>query len=257
MDKKAKLSVIILTRNSIPLTETCLDSLDPLVKESEDVEVVVVDNGSQQEEISSYQSRFQHWGNRLKAFRLDRNAGVAGGRNYGISKASATDYVLILDNDTRVTPSAIQNLIDFMEKNPDVGIAAPALTALDGTIQKSFKKFPGIFEKFRNLLGAKQHVDAGNVTEVIYPFYVIGACQLIRRSAMNKIGLLDDNIFFGPEDADYCMRVREAGYKVAYLPQISIVHHWQRDSARLPFSKTSRAHIRGLLYFYKKWHRFW
>lgn len=250
-----KLSIVILTRSADAFTSECLRSLDPVVTAGKDVEVVLVDNGSAEEIEPVIHSEFPDWGDKLKIVRLSRNHGVAGGRNRGISEASATDYVMILDNDTVVPPGTVRQLVDYMDSNPGVGIAAPALTSSDGKIQKSFKKFPGVGEKIKNFLGASQIVSPAEVSDVIYPEYVIGACQIIRRGVFEQIGMLDDKIFFGPEDADFCMRTRKAGYKVAYLPQVSVVHHWQRNSSKSPFSAISLAHIRGLVYFYAKWRR--
>ena len=76
--------------------------------------------------------------------------------------------------------------------------------------------------------------------------------QMMRREVLDQVGLLDEAIFYGPEDADLCHRLREAGWKIKYLPQYSIIHTYYRRTQRKPFSRLGRKHIQGLLHFYHK-----
>lgn len=86
--------------------------------------------------------------------------------------------------------------------------------------------------------------------------YVIGACQLIRREVISDVGYLDDNIFYGPEDADYCLRARLAGWKIVYLPYVSFMHDYQQMTNKRLFSKMSFIHLKSLIYFFIKHKRF-
>ncbi|MCH5345953.1 MAG: glycosyltransferase family 2 protein [Muribaculaceae bacterium] len=252
-----KLSIVILSHNGATLTRRCLESLNGLMERHDDYRVIAVDNGSN-DALKDALGEIDHgWRNSIVHDALRQNLGVAGGRNIGLKKATDSEYILILDNDTIVLSSAIERLVAYMDAHSDVGLAAPCLRSPNGEVQVSFKRFPGVREKLLNLFGRKNVLNEPPSQDVMYPFYVIGACQLIRGDVVKKIGLLDSNIFFGPEDADYCMRVRQAGYKVAYIPDIEIVHDWQRTSHRSVFSATSRRHIKGLFYFYRKWKRFW
>jgi len=88
------------------------------------------------------------------------------------------------------------------------------------------------------------------------PFYVIGAAQMFAADVYRAIGGLDENIFYGPEDADFCMAVRALGLRVVYEPSYSIVHHYQRVTSGRLLSQGARRHIKALLYFYRK-HRRW
>lgn len=250
-----KLSIIILSHNGWLQTKLCLQSLIHLLDARDDIDVHVIDNGSTDGTLKSLNAVDAFRNKPIEFHRLEQNRGVAGGRNFGIRNSGESEYVMFLDNDTIVTPSSIIRLIEFMDNNPEIGLAAPALKGVNGKLQQSFKKFPGVKEKFLNLIGRKTDCDLENPGKILEPFYVIGACQIIRRSVIGKTGYLDENIFFGPEDADFCIRVRQAGYKVVYNPEIELIHCWQRKSHRRPFSRISRAHIKGLLYFYKKWKR--
>ena len=82
--------------------------------------------------------------------------------------------------------------------------------------------------------------------------YVIGACQMIRREAFKEVGLLDEHIFYGPEDADFCIRLHQKGWKIYFLPYVSIIHEYQQISRKKFFSKMSYIHLKGLLYFFWK-----
>jgi len=83
--------------------------------------------------------------------------------------------------------------------------------------------------------------------------YLIGACQLIRRDVITKIGYYDDNIFYGPEDIDYCLRVWRAGWKVVYFPNTQIIHHEQRITKKSIFSQITVKHICGIYYIFNKY----
>lgn len=250
-----KLSVVILTCNQTAVTRRCLDSLAPLAGYTRDLRVIVVDNGSEDDTSVLTVDCRPELKSSLELIKLPENIGVAPGRNVGLKSCMDSDYVLILDNDTIVPSGAIEALVDYMEANPATGLCAPKLESPDGRCQNSYKAFPGVPEKIRNMLGRSPYAEIVP-DKPMEPFYVIGACQMIRGEVMRNVGLLDDNIFFGPEDADYCMRIREAGYKVVYLPWVTVIHDWQRKSVKSPFSAVSRHHLRGLLYFYRKWHRF-
>lgn len=236
------------------MLERCLLSLSKLYARP-DVEIIWVDNGSND---GASQMVATLWP-RVRIVGLDRNYGVAYARNRGL-EMSRGKYLLLLDDDTESTPEAIDHMVEFMDANTDVGVCACALRDAHGNLQASFKSFPGLGVKIRNVLTSWLKKDNGVVKlpdKMIEPEYVIGACQLIRREAFDKVGLLDERIFYGPEDADFCICVRKAGYRVCYLPEVSIMHHWRRISHRNPLSRISRLHIKALLYFYLKHRRFW
>lgn len=236
-----ELSIIILTHNQRELTLHCLESIA-----ASGAEIILVDNGSTDSTADEVHRRYL----RVKILRNNTNLGVAAARNIGV-EASSRRWIMLLDNDTQASPSAIETLIEYLEANPTVGLVAPALYSVNGELQESFKPFPGLFRKIRHVLTHKSK-PVKLPDSVIEPFYVIGAAQLFSREVWRKAGPLDEKIFYGPEDADFCIRVRKAGYKVVYLPTVSIIHHWQRATTHRLFSKLGRAHILGLLRFYLK-----
>lgn len=243
-----EISLIILTYNQRDLTLRCLESLGNLHVDSR-YEIILVDNGSTDGTRSEVISRFPG----IRYLYQEKNLGVAAGRNAGLRIARGRKLML-LDNDTIVPSGAIEALSEYLDRNPDTGLVAPGLESPEGRIQKSWKDFPGIISKLRNVLtrGRSSHYCERIPDREIEPFYVIGAAQMFPREVWQKCGELDEKIFYGPEDADFCIRVRKAGRKVVYNPAVRIVHDWQRATTRKLFSPMARKHIRGLLHFYLK-----
>lgn len=246
-----ELSIIILTYNNLADTQRCLQSLEPVMARTE-VEVIVIDNGSA-DGTTDFIAR-TYPGVRLIA--NPENRGIAAARNQGFAVARAP-RLLILDNDTIVNAEAIDGMTEYLDLHPDVGLCACCMTDAEGNVQRSFRPFPGLKGKILSLLGLRLareqfHFDREGAIE---PFYVIGACQMIRRAALEQVGKLDEAIFYGPEDADFCIRLRQAGWKVKYLPQFSIIHTYYRRTSHKPLSRLGLKHIRGLLHLYNKHHR--
>lgn len=250
------ISIVVLTCNQRHYTMKLLETLSPWLQQNPDSELIVVDNGSTDRTRRAVETSGLVDPKQLLYVYNSINIGVAGGRNLGLKRAKK-DLVLILDNDTEVTPEAIDALRHHILTHPECGLCAPALISPQGNIQESAKPYPGLDIKAAHLLLPRKKLKTEiEAMQSGHPFYVIGACQMFRASIMDKIGMLDDHIFYGPEDADWCMRIREAGYTIDYLPQISVIHHWQRATRRSPFSSLSRKHFKALLYFYRKHHRF-
>lgn len=245
------LSVVVICWNSLANLRVLLASLPGALKGIES-ELIVVDNGS-----TDGTGRFisENYPQALYR-RLERNMGVAYARNRGI-EMSRGRFVWLLDDDTVINPEATAMLLGHMQNHPQCGIAACRLTDADGNEQQSYKSFPGLGVKVRNMLGINSNPYSEMIArrEVFSPCYVIGACQLIRREVIDCVGPLDEHIFYGPEDADFCLRTRAAGWGVDYIPSVSIIHKWKRITNRSPFSAMARRHISALLYFYRKHHR--
>lgn len=251
-----RLSIIVLTYNQSRFTTRLAETLRPWLAANVDSELIIVDNGSTDSTRRDVYAIPSFPLSQLTYITNDSNIGVARGRNVGLKKARGR-YILILDNDTEVTAEALDALLNHIETHPECGLCAPALYSPDGGLQDSAKPFPGLWVKISHILHPgkrlKSEIEAMNSP---HPFYVIGACQLFRKSLVDQLGLLDERIFYGPEDADWCLRISKAGMSIDYLPQIQIIHHWQRATHHSPLSRLSRIHFRALLYFYRKHHRY-
>jgi GT2 family glycosyltransferase len=257
-----RLSVIIIGYNSWKYLEKNLASLHFLLPDPQ-VEIIYVDNASTDETLSQIK---QHYPG-IICIENKKNTGVSIARNQGICNASG-EYIWLLDSDTEITKPALLEMLSFMDKHPEAGLCGCKMHGQNGQVQESCRKFPSLSEKFRsaftilirNLFGHNSFFLPKNAynMDLEFPFevdYVIGACQLIRREAQKKTGLLDEAIFYGPEDADFCLRMKQAGYKVYYLPQTSIYHAYQRISSHKIFSKITYRHLQGLIYYFRKHNR--
>lgn len=246
------LSLIILTCNQRELTLRCLDSLRDFIADPS-CELILVDNGSTDGTAEAVASAHRF----VKILRLDSNRGVAAGRNAGLRMAKGR-HLMILDNDTIADARTIYELSAFLDRHPDVGLVAPRLVSPQGDVQTSYKRFPGLGVKIRNIVASRHHTGIATdaPAKATEPFYLIGAAQMFPRSVYERAGGLDENIFYGPEDADFCMAVRSQGLKVVYYPALTIIHDWQRATTKRLFSTAARRHAAGLLYFYSK-HKRW
>ena len=247
-----RISLVILTCNQRDTTLRCLRSLQSLMAEP-DCEIILVDNGS----VDGTADMVAHEFDRIRIIRLDKNCGVAVGRNTGLRLATGR-HMMILDNDTIATSSAIFALSTYLDRHPEVGIVGPRLTNPDGEVQTSYKPFPGLGVKIRNVIAGKNRtsIAADAPRSPFEPFYIIGAAQMFPRYIYEAVGGLDEKIFYGPEDADFCMAVRRLGKKIIYNPDITIIHDWQRATTSSLLSVGARRHAAALLYFYRK-HRRW
>lgn len=252
MDRSPLLSVVVICWNSLERLRQLLDSV-PDALAGIPHELILIDNGST-DGTADYIASFHP---EIIYRRLGSNRGVAAARNRGIALAKG-DYIWLLDDDTVINSEAVGAMLRHMEANPQCGICGCALRTPEGELQQSYKPFPSVGVKLHNVLGigkADPYADAMALGKPFSPFYIIGACQLIRRKTLEEVGPLDERIFYGPEDADFCLRAARRGWSTVYLPDVSITHHWKRITTRRPLSKIGRAHIRGLLHFFLKHRR--
>ena len=141
----------------------------------------------------------------------------------------------------------------YLDEHPEVGLCSFRLVDKEGIPQDSCKPYPGLMIKARNVLGIGNKMRYVPSEEgIIEPVYVIGACQMFTHEVVDKVGMLDEHIFYGPEDADWCLRIKQAGWRIHCLNNHTIVHDYRRSTRRSPFSKLGRMHIKALLYFYWK-----
>ena len=255
------LSIIILTWNSISFLQECLASIENNVSLT-DYEVIVIDNKSEDGTTEFLQALPK--GGRVRVVYNLMNRGVAPARNQGLAVALGK-YILILDVDTIVHKYAVENLIEVMEAHREIGLCGPKLVGIDGELQYSCRKFPNALSKLYRQLPEKwqphilkdeelrdwSHDCLRNVG------YVIGACQLIRRQALNQVGLLDGSMFYGVEEVDFCLRLWKRGWKVAYSPQAVVTHIQQRLGKKTFFNQFKLQHAKSLIIYFSKHRYLW
>ncbi len=251
-----KASVIILSWNSTEVLGDCLASL-PQGFSSPVYEVIVIDNGTRALPPAALRSLFP-W---MQLVVNRKNRGVAPARNQGI-QLTRGPYIILLDDDTLVKPAAFDRLLAYMEAHPEVGLCGPQLVDEQGRLQFSCRLFPTLGDKlarrfpfaFTRRISREVELADWDHRSVREVDYVIGACQIIRRTTLAEVGFLDEKIFYGPEDIDLCLRMRQAGWRVVYNPDAVVVHR-ERRAARSVWSRLGWQHLRGLLYYFGK-HRY-
>lgn len=255
------ISVIILSFNSAKTLPKCLDSLiDALDTTGHSSEIFVVENGSKDnslEVIEGYQKRF---GELIKPIIFKQNTGTTFSRNAALKQAQGT-YILVLDSDAYINADVIQSLTRFLANNPQNGMAVPKLTYASGNFQLSCDQFPTLLQKFKRFLFLKniekKNAELSQLTTPIEVDYAISACWLMTKECTDKTGLLDENIFYSPEDVDYCIRVWKAGFKISYVPEHQMVHDAQELSRGFKLTKFHFSHLKGLFYLFNKHGYFW
>ena len=251
--QRVSVSIIILTWNSEHDIAACLTSLAQGLGEFS-FEVIVIDNGSQDKTCAVIEAT----GLEVRLLRNAVNRGVAPARNQGITLARG-EYILILDDDTVVRPGAFDCLIRYMENQPEVGLCGPKLTDADGNLRLSCGQFPTLVNKLARCMPSIVARRVNRTAEMVdwdhrtirEVDYVIGACQLIRRRALQEVGLYDERFFYGAEDLDMCLRMWQPGWRVMYNPDAAIVHKERRASRSLK-SGLLWKHVWALGYFFYK-----
>ncbi len=203
-------SIITVNFNQPKITEDLLKSLET-VNTYEEIEVIVVDNGSVNNPVTDWQVRYPH----VTFIRSDTNTGFAGGNNIGIQEATG-DYLFLINNDTEVTPTLIGELVNTMERNPKIGILSPKIHYFD---QPEMLQYAGYTQMnyftCRNACIGQFEIDRGQYDSSSGATgYAHGAAMMISREALEKAGVMDENYFLYFEELDWCERIRKAGYEV-------------------------------------------
>ena len=251
-----KISVIIVTYNSSYIIGDCLSTLINNLPDG-DSEIIVVDNASKDRTINIV----YNYNKNIILISLKDNIGFAGGVNRGIS-VSKGSYVLILNPDVIVNRECIDGLMSFLDRNENVSAVGPKLTYQDGQTQPSRRRYPHLraimthrIAFLKRIFGEKilseflmEDISDKDPVEVEW---LIGGCLMLRRDALDDIGLLDSKFFLYYEDADWCYRAAKKGWKVFYLPQVMAMHLYQRESTQ-GINRQLLWHIMSLFRFYYK-----
>lgn len=236
--------IVIVNYRSTDLVLDCLRSLVDEVGKVSGTQVVVTDNASGDDAVARLETavRESHWEQWVTIQPLEHNGGFAAGNNAAIRSALANEisprYVVLLNPDTIIRTGAIQKLVDFMERRPEIGIVGSRLENPDGTPQHSAFRFPTVLSELEgglrfgpaSRLLARWAIAPEISPEACPTDWVAGACMIIRREVFNTIGLLDEGYFMYFEEVDFCHRARRAGWSCWYMPDSRVVHLIGRSS---------------------------
>lgn len=248
------LSVIIVSFNTKKLLADCIRSLRKHTKSLE-YEIIVVDNNSQDGSVELAES----YTGSIRVIKNKKNLGFSKANNQGI-KAARGKYILLLNSDSYLLGDSLGFMVEWMDRNPAVGIASCRLKNTDGSLQANGGYFPTIgrillWSTFLDdipLFSGKSYHPAPNVSIFQYEHFqdwVMGAFFMIRREVIKQIGGLDEKIFMYGEELEYCYRANQAGWKVAYVPATSIVHIGRGSGSS---EKAILGEYKGLIYFYTR-----
>ncbi len=254
-----RLSIVIVHHGTPDLLASCLRSIadSPLRVPHE---VLVLDNASDPPLPAGFEARWPA----LRLVRNRQNIGYSRAVNQGVRLARG-DLLLILNPDIEVRGDAIGEMVRFMDATPEAGIVGSRLLNADGSVQFSCRTFydwrtllwrrTPLGRLFPRSAIVRRHLmadwDHASVREVDW---LIGACLLVRRQAIDRVGLMDERFFMYFEDVDWCYRMRQAGCKVFYLPSAEMMHHHRRESAS-PLDRRFLVHLMSMLRYADKWNR--
>ncbi len=260
------LTVIIVGWNVRALLKACLASLEASPPSSGGMTVVVVDNASADGTCDMVAGEFPL----VRLIRNSANRGFTGGNNDGLAAARAAlpagpldgHFVLLLNPDTFVTPGALDALISCAEKTPGAGVIGPRLVYGNGEEQSSRRRFPtlatAVFESTwlqpiapRNVLDAYFMRDMPN-DRPCDADWVVGAAMLVRWTAIDQVGGMDETRFFMySEETDWCRRMKAAGWRVIWFPGATITHLEARSSDQVTSQRMIRFNTSRARYFDK------
>lgn len=224
--------VVVVSYNS---REELRDCVEPLAADG-DIHVVVVDNASADDTLATVADL------PIERVQLADNRGFAHGCNTGWRRSSAP-FVLFLNPDARITGEGVRRLAHVVEADGRAGAAAPRIVHADGTLDYSQRRFPRLVSTYaqalflHRLLPRASWVDEVIRDEGVYeqsgtPEWVSGACVLVRRTALERLGGLDDGFFMYCEDTDLCRRLRDLGLHVLFEPEAVVVHRGGASAPR-------------------------
>jgi len=258
------LSIVITHHRTPILLKLCLKAIKENIGDL-DYEIIITDSESETETRDLIKEKFP----RTKFVYFSKNVGYAKVANAGIKKSQG-EYVLILNADILIIKDAISKMLEFLENSPRVGIIGPQLLTFSNQFQNSCFRFPTISAILsrRTFLGKlnwgkkrinhflMQNEDFSSTRNVDW---LQGSAMLVRKQAIDKVGLMDERFFMYLEDADWCRRFWQNGYEVSYLPAAQMSHYYYRVSKKwnsfldVFLNKYTRIHLISALKYFWKW----
>jgi GT2 family glycosyltransferase len=227
MEAFPQIAILILNWNNYLDTSACLESLEKLTYPNK--EIILVDNGSDDGSLE----RLREYSSRATIITSADNLGFAGGNNLGLSYVlnQGIPFTLLLNNDTEIAQ------VDFLEQltteilsDESICAVGPKIRRLDGNPDQVILPFPTLFTTIQTTLGLYDpNLNTRQIVDSLK-----GCCVLVRSSAVNQVGLLDDNYFLYVEETEWFFRMRKAGWKLIYLPIESVIHKVGSSAKMLP-----------------------
>lgn len=252
---KPEISIIIVTHNSAHEIEVCLNSILRTCPPPT-YEIIVIDNNSSDQTVEFIVERWPE----TKVVAQQTNPGFAKANNQGIVLAQGK-FLLFLNPDTIVQPHALSHLVDKMDREPQIGVIAPRLLNVDGSLQSSCREFPRLINNFigmsefyrlkwvQNYLG-KFFPSLGPHDVATDVDWVVGACFLVRPAVIDEVGPFDESFFMYSEEMEWQYRIKKGGWRVLFSPEAEVIHLGGASSTRYPVQRIIWQYT-SLFRFYK------
>jgi len=249
------LSIIIVNWNTRDMLMDCLGAVFETVK-GVSFEVWLVDNGSTDGSVEAAKGAYPS----IHTISNKENLGFAAANNQAFRRM-AGKYALLVNTDALLTHNAVKTLYDFMEARPGTGMACGQLLNRDGSKQNSIASFPSLWalvsnETLLRVLFPKKF--PSKRWEYVQPLEVdscIGACMILRKTALDAVGLFDERYFFFLEETDMAYKMKQAGWKVYFVPEARIFHFQGKSVGKRVDGRIM--YYRSRYAFFKKWYGPW
>lgn len=272
-----KLSIIILNYNTKELTKNCIDSIIQTGK-GLDYEIIVVDNGSFDQSVEFLRDqRFTIQAQRFTILETGANTGFAKGNNAARTIAKG-EYILFLNSDTVVQPNALSKTVVYLDKHEDVGVVTCKLVLANGSLDKDARRsfitpwigLTHLFLRIDRLFPSSKlfgqywygYISPDTTHEVDV---IQGAYFLTRKKILDKVNWFDEDYFLDAEDIDLSWKIKQAGWKLIYYPEVSVLHlkgatkgNNKKTKRNIPLNEKLKYRLSGvnsMEIFYKK--RMW
>ncbi len=258
-------SVVVVSFNTRDLLRECLQTV--YREEGVSYEVIVVDNASRDGSWAMVAEEFPS----AITIQVGANAGFAAANNMAFRRARGR-YVALLNSDAFLTPGTLRKSVALMDASPHTALAGGRLVGRDGSWQPSARFFPSVLNDFLSLSGLAARFPRSRFfgradrtwaddLQSADVDWVPGAYSIIRRDALEQVGLFDESFFLYYEEVDLCRRLKAAGFKVCYWPELEVIHiggESSRQLRRLSLSSSGSQltlwRMRSELLYYRKHH---
>ncbi len=269
MDKKTKITVVIVTYKVKAFLKRCLDSLKDAT-ENISTEIIIVDNASFDGTCEYVKKEYPD----VKLICNNTNSGFGSACNQGIETANG-EYVLLLNPDTIVQENTLLSLSDFLDNNKNTGAVGPKIIGEDGKLQPACRRsFPTpwiALSRFLHLstlfpkskLFGKYNLSFADPDKVLQVDALSGSCMMLRKKALMQVGAFDEEFFLYGEDIDLCYRIKKSGFDIYYTPETQIIHFKGKSAKKSPVKSLiafynamyifSKKHITAKYSFVPKW----
>ena len=239
-------AVVVTTHNALPWIEQCLESVAG-------AETVVVDNDSSDDTVPFVRERFPE----VRVLE-QANRGLAAGWKKGLEEIPPSRWVLILNADAWLSEGSLARMVEIGDAHRDVAVVAPRLLNPDGTLQRSVRGFPTRWRLATEYFYLRK---LGPKTEALNAFYgagfdhaserevecVMGACMLVRGTAIDEVGPPDPGFFLFSEEVDWCYRFAQTGWKTLFTPEATCTHVGGASHGGRLYRDNLRGHMRFFL----------